>query len=123
MVARHHDAVGAACLGAARDGADVLRILDAVEHHQQRRRARLIEKVVQRQRRSRVEIPGDALMVLGVRDVVEALARHLLDEDVARLGELEDLGQPRLRTYRRRRPRSCGRGRPARSASSTGLRP
>ena len=112
VVARHDDAVGAARLGAARDGADVLRILDAVEHDEQRRRSHLVEQVVQRERRARVEIPGDALVVLGVRDVVEALPRHLLDEDVARLGELEDLGQPRLGTYRGRRQRSCARGGP-----------
>ena len=37
-------------------------------------------------------------MVLGVGDVIEALARHLLDEDVARLGQLENLGEARLGT-------------------------
>ena len=96
MVARHHDPVRATRFRAARDGADVLRILDAVEHNQQRRRARLVEHVVERERRARVEVSGDALVMLGVGDVVESLARHLLDEDVACFGVLENLGQARL---------------------------
>ena len=102
VVARHHDAVRATCFRAARDGTDVLRILDAVEHHEQRRRTGLVEQVVEVERGPRMEVPGDPLVMLGVGDVVETLARHLLHEDVACLGVLEDLGEPRLRADRRR---------------------
>ena len=69
-----------------------------------------------------MEVPGDPLVMLGVRDVVETLARHLLHEDVACLGVLEDLGEARLGADRRAIT-ILRAGRPARSASSTGLRP
>ena len=118
-----HDAVRATRFRAARDRADVLRILDAVEHHEQRGRAHLVEQVVDRERCACVEVPCHALVMLGVGDVIEPLSRHLLHEDVARLGMLEDLGQARLGTDRRLRSTILRAGRPARRASSTGLRP
>src|SRR5580698_10202862 len=99
---RYHDAVCSTRLCTPRDRADVLRILDAVQHHEQRGWTRLIEQVVQRQRCAGVEISRNPLVMLRVRDVIEPLPGYLLDEDVACLGVLEDLGQPRLRTDRTR---------------------
>ena len=60
----------------------------------------MVEQIVERERRTRVEVPGDTLVVLGVRDVVETLARHLLHRDVSGARLLEDLGQPRFGTDR-----------------------
>ena len=47
-----------------------------------------------------MEVSRHALVMLGVRDVIEALPGHLLHEDVPRLGMLEDLGEARLGTDR-----------------------
>ena len=47
-VARHDDRVRAGGIGGAQAGAEVVRVLHAVQHQQQRRRGRAIEQLVQR---------------------------------------------------------------------------
>ena len=49
-----------------------------------------------------MKVAGHALVVLGVRDVVETVARHLLHADALRVRAVEDLAEPRFRSYTHR---------------------
>jgi hypothetical protein len=94
-----HDAANAGCLRCAADRAQILRILQAVQHQQdgigvidKRRSGHRLELPIF----SRADVGHDALMRLRMRDVVKLSPVGWLDRDLARRGQLAELLQPRF---------------------------
>ena len=93
-----HDAVGAGRIDRPQDRADIVRILDAVEHDDERRSAAArIEQILDaRALRVAAHVGDDALMHAAARGAIELAGRHAPNRDALRA--------PRARRARSRDP-------------------
>ena len=96
-----NDAADTSCFGGSADRAEVLRVLQAVQHQEHGVGAvgeRGPSHGLQLPVFARAHVGHDALVRLRVRDVVELASVGWLDGDLARSGELPQLPQSRLIT-------------------------
>lgn len=94
-------------------------ILDAVEHHDERRLAARSRQVAQRRRRRGTHAGRDPLVHAGRHDAPERLERQRLHRDTGRLRLRDQHAQTLVPCVLHEQPLA----RPARTASATGLMP
>ena len=87
------DAVSARRIDRAQDRADIVGILDLIEHDEERRAARPGDQILDAERRLIAHVGDDALVAAAVRESIQLIDIRAAHRNALRGGEADDLGE------------------------------